>query len=302
MRPFLVLIGLIAVCTVSLQAQVIQKSNVYLFDLKMIADTAIQFSKPRYITAFNSEGYNNHPAFFGTNELYLSVQMPSERQPDLYAFDLEKKTKTRVTQTAEGEFSPMLMPNGFSFSAVRQEFSPKDTTQRLWEFPMDRLSNGKPVFKYQNNIGYYFWINSQLIAAFLTTNPSTLAIGNVSNDQFTVFATDIGRCFRMLPNGNLVYVKKSRFENWKLMQKKVTGIGWEDSAPTEIAETIPGAEDFVILPDGSFLMAKGSRVFYLNPRGKNVHWREVANLQLYEINNITRLVISPDMKLAVVGD
>lgn len=302
MRSFILLLVFVVVCSLEGQTQVIQKSNIYLFDLKIVGDTAIQFSKPRYMTNFNAQGYNNHPAFFGTNELYASVQMPNERQPDLYVFDLEKKTKTRVTQTAEGEFSPMLMPSGFSFSAVRQEFSPKDTTQRLWEFPMDRLSNGKPVFKYQNNIGYYFWINSQMIAAFLTNNPPDLAIGNVSNDQFTVFATEVGRCFRMLPTGNLVYVKKSRFENWKLMQKKVTGIGWEEAAPTEIAETIPGAEDFAILPDGSFLMAKGTRVFHLNPRGKNSRWREVANLQLYDINNITRLAISQDMKLAIVAD
>lgn len=302
MRSFALVFVITLSSLLTLQAQIIQKSNVYLFDLKMVADTAIQFSKPRYLTNFNANGYNNHPAFFSPNELYLSVQMPNDRQPDLYAFDLEKKTKTRVTQTAEGEFSPQLMPNAYSFSAVRQEFTPKDTTTRLWEFPLDRLSNGKPVFKYQNNIGYYCWINNQLIAAFLTTNPSGLAIGNISNDQFYVFATDVGRCFRMLSNGNLVYVKKNRFENWKLMQKKVTGIGWESAAPTEIAETIPGAEDFVILPDGSFLMGKGTRIYRLDPRGKNVRWQEVANLQLYDINNITRLAISADMKLAVVAD
>lgn len=297
---------LILLCAVggwfAVQAQVLQKSNVYLFDIKVVGDSTVQFSKPRFLTNFNANGYNNHPAFFSPNELYMSVQMPNDAQPDLYAFDLEKKTRTRVTQTLEGEFSPQLMPNAYSFSAVRQEFTPKDTTVRLWEFPLDRLSNGKPVFKYQNNIGYYHWINNQTIVAFLTNNPSELAIGNISNDQFYVFATDVGRCFRMLPNGNLLYVKKSRFENWKLMQKKVTGFGWEDSTPTEIAETIPGAEDFAILPDGSFLMGKGTRIYYLNPKGKNVRWREVANLQLYDINNITRLAISQDMKLAVVAD
>lgn len=283
-------------------AQILQKSNVYLFDLKMVGDTAIQFSKPRYLTNFNANGYNNHPAFFSPNELYVSIQMPNDRQPDLYVFDLEKKTKTRVTQTVEGEFSAQLMPGGYSFSAVRQEFTPQDTTVRLWEFPLDRLNNGKPVFKYQNNIGYYHWINSQLITAFLTTNPSSLAIGNTASDEFIVFATEVGRCFRMLPNGNLVYVKKSRYDDWQLMQKKVTGSGWESTEPVAIAETIPGAEDFAILPDGSLLMAKGSRIYLLNARGQNVRWREVANLQLYDITNITRLALSSDMKLAIVAD
>jgi hypothetical protein len=284
------------------QAQVLQKSNVYLFELKPVGDTALQFSKPRYLTDFNATGYNNHPAFFGANELYMSVQTPRERQPDLYMFDLEKKTKTRVTQTAEGEFSPMMMPDGFNFSAVRQEFTGKDTLLRVWQFPLDRLNNGKPVFKYQNDIGYYLWLNSQYIATFLTSNPPVLAIGNVSNDQFIPVDTAVGRCFRLLPNGNLAYVKKGRFENWKLMERKVTGVNWDDVPAKEIAETIPGAEDFAVLPDGSFLMAKGSRVYHLNPRGKNNRWREVANLQLYDINNITRLAVSADRKLALVAD
>ncbi len=286
----------------TLQAQVIRKSNVFVFDLKQLNDTILQFSKPRYLTDFNANGYNNHPSFFSKNELCVSVQMPGERQPDLYVFDLEKKTKLRITQTPEGEFSSSLMGDGFRFSAIRQEYTATDTLIRLWEFPLDRLNNGRPVFKYQKNMGYFYWINSQTVAAFLNNTPPDLAIGDVRNDEFSVFASNVGRCFRLLPSGNLVYVKKSQYDDWQLVQKKVTGANWEESPVTTIATTVPGAEDFAVLPDGSILMAKGSRIFHFSPKSKNVKWREVANLQFYDITNITRLAISPDLKLALVAD
>lgn len=299
MRQFL-LFTLIFACVSLTQAQIIQKSNVYLFDLKVIADTNFQVSKPRYLTDFNANGYNNHPAFIDKNTLVMSVQMPTDRQPELYFFDLEKKTKTRVTQTNEGEYSPFPMGDGFRFSAVRQAFGRTDTTLRLWEFPIDRLSDGKPVFKYLNNIGYYCWMNSAQVAVFLVGNPNQLAIADVYTDKLSPIATNTGRCFRKLPNGNLAFVQKSNYEPWKLKEKKMYGAASE--TPVDIAETIPGAEDFAVLPDGSFLMGKGSRLYYLNPKAKNVQWKEIADLRFYNINNITRIAISEDLKLAVVGD
>lgn len=302
MRPIFLSLAIAISAVYAVQAQVIQKSNVFVFDLTQLNDSTIQFSKPRYLTEFNATGYNNHPAFFNKNELCISVQMPNERQPDLYVFDLEKKTKTRITQTPEGEFSPQPMSDGFRFSAIRQEFTPTDTLIRLWEFPLDRLNNGRPVFKYQTKMGYYWWLNTQQVAAFLNNNPPDLAIGDVRTDEFRVIANNVGRCFRQFSNGNLVYVKKSAYDDWMLMQRRVSGADWINAAPVEIIETVAGAEDFVLLPDGSILMAKGSRIFHYSTRSKNVKWREVANLQFYDITNITRLAISPDLKLALVAD
>ncbi len=299
MQKITLFIFLIVVCFTS-QAQVIQKSNVYLFDLQQKNDTIFQLSKPRYLTEFNANGYNNHPAFFSKNELCLAVQTLTDKQPELYLFDLEKRTKTRLTQTTEGEYSPFPAGDGFRFSAVRQTYTQADTLLQLWEFPLDRLSDGKPVFKYFNNIGYYQWINSAQVAVFLVGVPNQLAIADVRNDKLTPIATNIGRCFRKMPNGNLVFVQKSNYDAWKLKQKKLYGSANEGAE--DIADTVPGAEDFVVLPDGSFIMGKGSRLHHLNPKAKNPRWQEIADLRFYDINNITRLALSEDMKLAIVAD
>src|SRR5690606_9853788 len=102
---------------------------------------------PQFLTNFNANGYNNHPVFFSDNELYISAQSPLDAQPDLYLLDIDRKTKTRVTSTPSGEFSPARMPDFYNFSAIRQEIAGRDTVLRLWQFPIDRLTNGKPVFK-----------------------------------------------------------------------------------------------------------------------------------------------------------
>ncbi|MDX1939984.1 MAG: hypothetical protein SFU99_05485 [Saprospiraceae bacterium] len=288
-------------CVSALSAQITQKSNVYLFDLNQYDDTTFQLSKPRYLTAFNANGYNNHPAFFNEDTLLLSVQMPGDQQPELYLFDLRNNAKTRVTQTTAGEYSPFSMEDGFRFSAVRQEYGRADTTLRLWEFPIDRLNDGRPVFKYFDNIGYYYWINSGLVAVFLVGNPNQLAIADTRTDKLTPVATNVGRCFRTLPNGNLAFVQKSTYESWKLRQKKWYGSAANEQ-PEDIADTVSGAEDFVVLPDGSFIMGKGTRLFHLNPKSKDRTWREIADLRFYSINNISRLALSNDMKLVLVAD
>ena len=82
-------------CSFFLQAQQAPISNVYVFNLKVESDSVFNFSKPRYLTEFNKNGYNNQPEFFSNDELYISVKFPYEDQHEIYALDLKKKTKLK---------------------------------------------------------------------------------------------------------------------------------------------------------------------------------------------------------------
>lgn len=281
----------------TLQAQ-IQPSNVYLFDLEVKADT-IEFVNPKYLTHFNAGGYNNHPSFFSDDELCISSQLPTEAMPELYLLNLKDSSKTRMTTTIEGEYSPFRMPDYFSFSAIRMQVNGRDSLLQLWQFPIDRLGNGKPVFKYLTNIGYYYWVNSYQVAVFMVDNPSYLAIANTVSDQLQPVATNAGRCFRTLPNGNLAYVQKSDYETWKIMEKNMYQ---PNAQPVKIVDTVPGAEDFAVLPNGSLLMGKGSRL-YKYDRYKDDEWVEVVDLRYYQISNITRIAVSRNGKrVAIVAN
>lgn len=274
-----------------------QRSNIYLFSLQ-VSDTSMKVSKPRFLTHFNDNGYNNQPAFFSNNELYISAQTAYDNQTDLYMLDLEKKTKGKVTSTAESEFSPQRMPDFYNFSAIRQEINGRDTLLRLWQFPIDRLTNGKPVFKYLQGIGYYHWLNGYQVAVFMVDRTNYLGIADTRTDKVEPIATNPGRCFVKLPNGNLAYVQKSDFMNWRIMEKNLYRSNMEAVA---VIQTRPGSEDFAVLPDGTFLMGQGSKLYKFN-KFKDKDWVEIADLRFYNINNITRLAVSNDYKLALVTD
>ncbi len=306
----------------------IEPSNIYLFKMNRINDTTYSFTNPQLLTYFNENGYNNQPEFFDNNKIYIASQAPGSNQTDLYLLDLRTETRTRVTDTPEGEFSPQLMPVRYQFSAIRQEISGRDTLQRLWQFPIDRLSPGKPVFKYLNGIGYYLWINSKKVAVFMVDNPNYLAVADVDTDQLEPVATNVGRCFKKLSNGNLAFVKKNDFDNnWVIMEKKLSYSSSsssryssryssrsrygrnqeniddesEDETLARIIETLPGSEDFEVMRDGTLIMGLGSRLFKFNPY-RDEDWVEIADLKYFGIRNITRLALSTDNKLAVVSN
>jgi hypothetical protein len=298
LKQFLVL-AFCLLSGLSLTAQDFPKSNIYLFDIRQEDGGKISFANPRYLTNFNPDGYNNDPSFFSNTELYISVKEPSAAQTDLYKLDLENGTKQQVTATAESEFAPSRMPEYYTFSAVRIEKDGRDDVLRLWQFPIDQLTNGKLVFKYITGIKEYMWLNSREIVAYKESeDPTTLSIINTNNDEITTIATNTGPCFVRMPNGNLAYVQKSRYDDWKIMEKNL--FRRRDAART-IIETLPNAEHFAILPDGSFLMGKGSKLYRYN-KFVDDNWKEVADLRFYEISNISRIVVSPDFKIVIVAD
>ncbi len=274
-------------------------NQIYLFDIIRSSDTTYTFSKPKLLTQFNPEGYNNQPSFFSDQEIYLSVRMAADNQTDIYAMDLDKKTLAQVTETREGEFSPKRTPDYYYFSAVRQEFINGDTIQRLWQFPIDRMSEGKPLFKYINNIGYYQWVDGNRVALYLVENPNRLVIADIRTDQQTELASFVGRDFKVLRSGTIAYVQKYNFGSWAIMEMPISYSG-EPADAKKIVDTLPGSEDFEILRDGSFIMALGSKIFRYN-RYYDEEWREVADLSFYGIKNITRMAVSPGDKIAIVG-
>ncbi|MEM8583465.1 MAG: hypothetical protein AAGF87_04305 [Bacteroidota bacterium] len=272
-------------------------TKVYLFDYSR-RDTTFTFNNPRYLTAFNERGFNNQPQFVDRSTLLMAVQLPDMPQPDVFSFDLSNQTRTRVTRTISGEFSPKPIGASDRFSAVRQEFVGRDTILRLWEFPLDRSTNGKPVFKYLTGIGYYEWINQRQLALFLLGEPNQLALASPDSDQPQGIARNVGRTFSRLPNGNLLYVQKAPTGPWYIMQKNLYRLTDE---PTIFAETIPRQEDFVILSDGSVLMGQGSKIFHYD-RIRSPRWREVVDLRFYGIRNITRLAVDGAGQIAIVSE
>lgn len=256
-------------------------SNVYLLEMDQ-RDSVILFSGPKFLTDFNRNGYNNQPAFISNTELLLTVQLSGDTQTDIYLLDLEKKSKLRLTRTGESEYSPKPSPGDLYFSVVRVE-TDVERSQRLWQYPLDRADGGKAVFKYLRGVGYYHWMDRFTVALFNVSSTNYLSIGDTRDGTTRQLTPNIGRCFQASPNGRLVFVHKITENNWmiKAMEKGSLRI-------QEIIKTVPGAEDFVILSDGTMLMGKGSRLYKFHPN-LDKDWVEMVDLSSLGIFNITRM-------------
>lgn len=277
-------------------AQRLDRYNVLLFSLSQKTDSTWQASAARFLTAFNLKGYNNQPAFFGSNEIYLTAQTPNDTtQTDIWSLDLGSQTRVRVTATeATSEYSPTPMPGGKRFSAVRVE---EDGSQRLWSFPLDRSDNGRPEFPRLLNVGYHCWLRDTLAAFFIVgegTGPHLLQLVGTKAQRPQRIASNIGRCLLRTAGGNLAFVQKATEQTWFLKNydlKKQT---------SDIVVKMPaGSEDFAILSDGAYLASSGTKLFQYHPR-RDADWKEVADFGKYGVKSISRLAASKDGKLAVV--
>lgn len=289
----LLLLCFFLVCLSDSRAQA-PASQLYVFDIR-VEDTLVSLSQPRYLSAFNPTGYNDHPHWANANVLYASVKMPGMSQPDVYAFDLRLRSKTRMTATESGEYSPKKVMGSDRFSAVRQQFRERDTLLRIWEFPTDLSDNGKPVFSNTAGIGYYEWLNSNQLALFLVGQPNRLVLASTTGQPVRTLATNTGRTFTRLRNGNLVYVDKQATP-FQLVEQNLYRL--EDAAKP-VAPMLGGSEDFVVLPDGGYLAGRDDKLYRL--RVGQTTWVEVVDLSAYGISGISRLSINGLGQLALVA-
>ncbi|MEM1320366.1 MAG: hypothetical protein AAGG75_08915 [Bacteroidota bacterium] len=278
-------------------AQRLPQHNIYLFEMKQSTEGNYLFTKPRFLTGFNPTGYNNQPAFIDEDNLLITAQLPNDTtQTDIYHLNLKDQRLARFTQTMESEFSPTPMPtvnNGpLSISSVRVEADGK--TQRLWEFPYNRTSNGQPVIRSLRDVGYHHWIRPKDVLLFLVGEPHNLASVNVDSEVPYNITSNIGRCFQTLPNGDIAFVHKMG-RSWLIKRIDPSNFRLE-----LITATLPDSEDFAVLPDGTFLMGNGQKLFKFHPN-QDARWQEVADFSYYGIGNISRLAVKGN-KLAVVVD
>jgi hypothetical protein len=250
---------------------------------------------PRFLTVFNPKGYNNQPAFFKANELYLTVQMPEDTtQTDIFALDIAARTRTRVTATTTPEYSPTLMPGGKRFSVVRVE---ADGTQRLWSFPLDRSDNGRAELPAIEGVGYHCWVNDTLAAVFIVgENDQSHILYSIGTrtQRLQRIASNPGRAMHLTADQKLAFVQKATESTWFLKTwdfKKQSG---------EIIVKMPsGTEDFAILPDGSYIASAQAKLLTYKP-GKDTDWKETLQLGKYGVRKITRIAVGKDGQLAVV--
>lgn len=266
-------------------------TNIYMMDFS-IQNDSLFLENPEFLTVFNKSGYNNQPAFFNEHQVYLTSNYHNSEKTDIVKLDLTNKSLYRVTNTAESEYSPTLSPDHNFFTCIRVEKDDKD--QSLWMYPIDQSDGGKRLLEKLNNVGYHCWVSDQEVALFVVNEPIKLLIGNVKTGNTRYLLDKIGRCIKSSPQGELIIVHKLLENKWYL--KKYNP---ETGTFKIITETLPGKEDFEILPDGSIIMANGSEIWKYDNNRIIDNWKKMDDLSDLGINNITRIASSGNKILFV---
>lgn len=226
----------------------------------------LTFSTPENIT--NRKGYDNQPFFMPDDRSLLFVSVPDTTQSDIYSYDLKSKKSTPVTGSNESEYSPMLTPDGASISVVRVD---ADQGQRLYNLPVKK-SNVAGLVAGTDSIGYYCWLNDSSLAMFILGNAMTLQLLDVKTGRRSLVASDIGRCMKLsIDKKHLYFVIKQNETDWGIFEMDIVS-----GEKKRMMSTMPGSEDFAVMPDGTFLMGNKGKLFEFDRAGKS-EWTELAD-------------------------
>ena len=236
--------------------------------------------------------YDNQPSFTPDSRSILYTASYSN-QTEIHRYYLASGRTTRITRTAESEYSPNSIPGDRALSVVRVE---QDTNQRLWRFTMEGMD---PDLLLPNiaPVGYHEWANPEKVLLFVLGSPPTLQTANVLTGNSEVLTENIGRILKKIPNRDA----------WSFVQKNDQNEGWISSVTTESGQIEPlirtlNEDGFhAWTSEGVLLGSQGKELYQWNPSLED-DWRKIAALS-YLSGPISRMAISPNGNtIAVVVD
>jgi WD40 repeat protein len=267
------------------------ESDIWLLDINNSSAGTISLSNPVNIT--NHKGYDNQPVFSpdGKYILYTS-QVDGTLQTDIYKYDFKTKTSAPFIQTPTSEYSPTFMPEGKYISVVMVE---KDSTQRLWKFPLTATKPSIPVCIMDKikEIGYHCWFNKDSVALFILSKPSpTFQYVDIRTQKNTVIADSIGRCLR-----------KRDIMIWYTTELGILNYVFEYNTISKksVLKGSIASQDYCFYKNNIWSCSGNTIVSgYMSSTMGAV---EIADLGTYGITKISRITVSPDgKKIAVVSN
>jgi dipeptidyl aminopeptidase/acylaminoacyl peptidase len=280
--------------------QPVVNSEIFLAPL----DAANKIGAPVNIS--NSPDYDNQPSFTPDGKSILFTSKRDGKQTDIYRYDLATTAVTHLTHTAESEYSPLVTPDGKTFSVIRVEAD--GTTQRLWRFDLDG-SNPRLVLENIKPVGYQCWIDATNVAIYVLgagrTDPSTLQIVDTATGVSKTVDSAVGHTLIVDPKSRRVtYAKKGADGKWVIQQvDPVSGKRYSALFPALVSE------DFALESNGGVYLSHGtviSRDDHPDFLSEDLSERDIGGVRFGPwpaadfangpFKNITRMTISPDGK------
>ena len=283
-------IFLIILLSKSLSSFAQPSTEVFLFDLHSKRDK-ITIDNGKNISAHS--GYDNQPFLSPSKTLLYYTSERNEGNTDIMVYDYASGKTVPLINTAEGEFSPTVTPDGKYISCIILR---SNGVQDLGKYP---VGGGEAEVIVDNlKVGYHAWIDSQDLILFVLGEPSTLHRLNPSSGKDSVIASNIGRSLHRIPQDNAMsFVQKSETSDWTICR-----LDCKTNITTVLAKTITKRDDLSWTPDGTILMSDGEKLYSFHP-GRDSAWKEILIKTDVPLKGISRINVSPKGdKIAIVAE
>ncbi len=270
-----------------LPAQARASTDVWIVPIRD-AGTALTVGAPRNLT--HRAGYDNQPSFTRAGDALFYTSIGDDEQADIWRVSVTGGAPVRLTRTPESEYSATATPDGRFFSVIRVE---RDSTQRLWKFPLDGAGEPELVLRDVMPVGYHVWAGDhQLVLQVLggaLNSPSqgrnTLQLADDRTGRSEIVGRLVGRALVKVPGRDAVTFQQ-------LVRDSASWIAELDvrtGATRRLMQPPRGADYHAWTPGGLLVTAVGSKLYIW----VNGDWGVAADLGAYGVKGITRLAVSP---------
>jgi hypothetical protein len=237
--------------------------------------------------------YNNQP-YLINDDLYFTHEVitNNQSQTDIAHYNLTTREITNLTNTPVSEYSPTLMPNKTSLSAIVVE---ADSKQKLWQYPLDTQSAPSRIFDWIEPVGYHAWGIKNDLVMFILGQPHTLQYTSVDAAKGEIAASDISRT--LIYNHNAAMFLFSYTKNDEHI---LASFNPQNKQVSDLLRLPTQVQDFILKDDKTIAYAIKNRVYQRKLDGSN-EISQWLDLSTYCETNITRMSYNND-KLAFVCD
>jgi hypothetical protein len=266
-------------------------TDLYVFDLEQ-EPKGWTLRRPVLLSAGGEGRYHNQPWFAGESLLLISSDAAEPGRTDIWALDLDKKERRRISTGPASWFSPRYRPGSGGLTAISLE---PDTRQFLQHCPENDPHRCAPLLPAQDRAGYYAWHDATSLALFMVGEPHELHWHDLEKGKAHRICLDPGRQFVFDETGCLHYLQKVTPESWYL---KIYDP--RDGHSKMVTRALDGSEDFCLLPDGSYLMTSKSNIWHFHPE-HHLFWQPLADLSVFGLHQLTRIAHFQGKRLAIVN-
>ncbi len=259
-------------------------TEVYISDIDISAES-FTISEPQNVS--KNIGYDNQPSFYDSETLLfagtqgkdtdIAISGATSLSPEFLFLDTEG-----------GEYSPQRIPGSQEVAAVRLD---PDGKQRLYSYKKKPSSDVRILLD-ELQVAYYAFANSEtLLASVLAGNQLDLVVANLKTQKLDTILEGSGRSIHKVPGTDAMsYTAINEEGNWDIYQ-----LDMESLESFFVCQLPIGIQDHIWLDDSRLLLGSGDKLFLYDLFG-NGEWKMVADLPDYNLNEITRLAVSPNGK------